>query len=88
KNSIFSYFCSISYSIGIVHPLAIFVDSYGTGSVPDNELVEIINKNFDLRPGMIAKELMLENPIYERTSVYGHFGRDEFTWEQPKKIVR
>ena len=51
------------------------------------ELIEIIKKNFDLRPGMIVQELDLWKPIYNKTAAYGHFGREEFTWEQPKKLT-
>ncbi|KAF7727055.1 methionine adenosyltransferase sam2 [Apophysomyces ossiformis] len=76
----------LSYAIGVAEPLSIFVDSYGTGSKPDAELVEIIRKNFDLRPGVIVKELDLFKPIYKQTAAYGHFGRPEFTWEQPKEL--
>ncbi|KAI8144692.1 S-adenosylmethionine synthase [Fennellomyces sp. T-0311] len=76
----------LSYAIGVAEPLSIFVDTYGTGSKPDVELVEIIRKNFDLRPGVIVKELDLFKPIYQKTAAYGHFGREEFTWEQPKQL--
>ncbi|KAJ5066301.1 s-adenosylmethionine synthetase [Anaeramoeba ignava] len=76
----------VSYSIGVSEPLSIFVDSYGTGKVSDRKLVEIIKKNFDLRPFYIIKELGLLNPIYTKTSTYGHFGREEFSWEIPKKL--
>jgi len=79
----------VSYSIGVAKPLSVFVDSYGTGKVSDAQLLEIVNKNFDLRPGMIRKELNLARPIYEKTAYHGHFGRNDpdFTWEQPKKLV-
>eukprot|EP00732_Lithocolla_globosa_P002641 Lithocolla_globosa_v1_NODE_1799_length_2327_cov_31.830620.p1 type:complete len:332 gc:universal NODE_1799_length_2327_cov_31.830620:1860-865(-) len=75
-----------SYAIGVAEPLSIFVDSYGTSSKSNDELLTIVKKNFDLRPGMIAKELNLWNPVYEKTASYGHFGRSEFTWEQPKDL--
>lgn len=77
----------ISYSIGIAEPLAVYIDTYGTGSMSNKELLEIVKKNFDLRPGMIIKALDLRKPIYQETACYGHFGRSEFTWEQPKKLV-
>ncbi|KAI9310737.1 S-adenosylmethionine synthase [Dichotomocladium elegans] len=76
----------LSYAIGVAEPLSIFVDTYGTGAKPDAELVEIIRKNFDLRPGVIVKDLDLFKPIYQQTAAYGHFGREEFTWEQPKVL--
>eukprot|EP01098_Paradermamoeba_levis_P003056 TRINITY_DN1428_c0_g1_i1.p2 TRINITY_DN1428_c0_g1~~TRINITY_DN1428_c0_g1_i1.p2 ORF type:complete len:385 (+),score=143.13 TRINITY_DN1428_c0_g1_i1:125-1279(+) len=79
----------VSYSIGVAKPLSIFVDSYGTGKKSDEELLDIVNKNFDLRPGVIRRELKLARPIYEKTAYHGHFGRNDpdFTWEQPKKLV-
>ncbi|KAK0551483.1 methionine adenosyltransferase sam2 [Tilletia horrida] len=78
----------LSYAIGVAEPLSIFVDSYGTGSVSDEELVTIIRKNFDLRPGVIVNALGLQKPIYHKTASYGHFGRPEFSWEQPKTLTR
>lgn len=76
----------ISYSIGIAHPLSITIFSYGSSTKSESELLEIVKNNFDLRPGMIVQELDLKKAIYSKTSTYGHFGRDEFTWEQPKKL--
>lgn len=64
-----------------------FVDTYGTSSGKSNsELLKIINDNFDMRPGRIAQELNLFKPQYRKTACYGHFGRDEFSWEKPKKL--
>jgi S-adenosylmethionine synthetase len=79
----------ISYAIGVAEPLSLFVDTYGTGKRSDQEIVEIVKKNFDLRPGVIIRELNLLRPIYQRTAAYGHFGRHEadFTWETPKKLA-
>jgi len=78
----------VSYSIGVAHPLSIFVDTYGTGSKSDEEILSIIKKNFDLRPGIISRDLKLKRPIYQKTAAFGHFGRNDpdFTWEQPKKL--
>ncbi|KAH7103976.1 methionine adenosyltransferase [Auriculariales sp. MPI-PUGE-AT-0066] len=76
----------LSYAIGVAEPLSIFVDSYGTGTKSDPELVEIIRKNWDLRPGIIVKELDLAKPKYLHTASYGHFGKPEYTWEQPKTL--
>jgi len=78
----------VSYGIGLAHPLSVFVDSYGTGMYSDADLTKIINHNFDLRPGMIIKELELRKPFYRKTSAYGHFGRaePEFKWEHSKKL--
>lgn len=74
----------VSYAIGVAEPLSIFVSSYGTGLKSDAELLKIVKANFDLRPGKIVKDLDLKRPIYQKTACYGHFGRPEFTWEQPK----
>lgn len=76
----------MSYAIGIAEPLSLFVETYGTSNKNSRELVEIINKNFDLRPGVIVKELNLINPIYCRTAKNGHFTDQTFPWEQPKKL--
>jgi S-adenosylmethionine synthetase len=77
----------VSYAIGVAHPLSIFVSSYGTGAKSDADLLDIVKNNFDLRPGVIVKELDLKRPIYQKTASYGHFGRTDFTWEQAKKLV-
>lgn len=76
----------VSYAIGVAHPLSIFVDTYGTGVKTNAEILEIIKQNFDLRPGVIVKELDLWRPIYQETAAYGHFGREQFPWEKPKKL--
>merc|ERR1719219_2193801 len=78
----------VSYAIGVSHPLSIFVDSYGKSNKSSNkQLTDIVMHNFDLRPGAIRKELDLKRPIYQATSTYGHFGRPEFPWEQPKELT-
>ncbi|KAK8820717.1 S-adenosylmethionine synthetase 2 [Blastocystis sp. ATCC 50177/Nand II] len=77
----------LSYAIGVNHPLSIHVDTYGTSEKSEAELVDIINKNFDLRPGCIIRELGLDKPIFKATASYGHFGRDEFPWEKCKELV-
>jgi len=78
----------VSYSIGIAHPMSLFVNSYGTGKKSDAELLEIVKKNFDLRPGMIIRALNLRRPIYRKTAAFGHFGREDpdFEWEKPKAL--
>ncbi|KAJ8061017.1 hypothetical protein OCU04_010096 [Sclerotinia nivalis] len=76
----------LSYAIGVAEPLSIFVDTYGTSSKTSDELVEIIRANFDLRPGVIVKELDLAKPIYFKTAKNGHFTSQEFTWEKPKTL--
>jgi len=77
----------LSYAIGVAHPLSIFVTGYGTSkNYTDEQLTKIVSHNFDLRPGIIVRDLDLKKPIYQKTSSYGHFGRSEFTWEQPRAI--
>jgi len=76
----------VSYAIGVADPLSVFVETYGTHSRPLKEIYEIINRNFDLRPGIIIRELKLRRPVFAETASYGHFGRSEFTWEQPKQL--
>ncbi|KAG7280151.1 hypothetical protein CRUP_003778 [Coryphaenoides rupestris] len=71
----------------VSRPLSISVFHYGTSTRDEDELLQIVQNNFDLRPGMIVKELDLKRPIYEATACYGHFGRDEFPWEKPKTLV-
>jgi S-adenosylmethionine synthetase len=76
-----------SYAIGVAEPLSVHVDTYGTSDKTSEELVEIINKNFDMRPGVIVRELSLDRPIYLQTAKNGHFGTNQsFTWEQPKTL--
>ena len=80
----------VAYSIGIAKPLSIFVNSYGTvkEGYSDKKLIEIVEKNFDLRPGIIIRDLKLKTPLYARTACGGHFSREDqgFPWEVPKKL--
>jgi S-adenosylmethionine synthetase len=71
----------IAYAIGVADPVSIDVDTYGTGVLPDHQLVKIVREVFDLRPKKIIERLHLLRPIYRETAAYGHFGRSEFTWE-------
>ena len=73
--------------ITVAEPLSIFVDTYGTGTKTNDELVQIIRKNWDLRPGMIVQALELQKPQYLQTAAYGHFGNPSYSWEKVKKIV-
>merc|ERR1712131_301332 len=78
----------VSYAIGVAHPISVFVTGYGTSDkYNDDQLTQIVNANFDLRPGIIVRDLDLKKPIYSATASYGHLGRPEFKWEQPKNIV-
>jgi len=76
----------VSYAIGISRPLSIFVNSYGTSKLSDGHLLDVIEENFDLRPGIIVKDLNLRQPIYQQTASYGHFGRKGFTWETARNL--
>lgn len=72
----------ISYAIGVAKPVSIFVDTFGTGKVSDEEIVKIIERNFELTPRGIIDSLDLERPIYTKTTNYGHFGKEELSWER------
>ena len=76
----------LSYAIGVAEPLSVYVDTYGTSSKSDAELVQIIKNNFNLKPGVIVRDLELQKPIYRQTAFGGHFGRSEFSWERPKEL--
>ncbi|KAK0147576.1 S-adenosylmethionine synthase isoform type-2 [Merluccius polli] len=76
----------VAYAIGVAHPLSVSIFHYGTSQHTERELLKIVEMNFDLRPGVIVRELDLKKPIYQRTAAYGHFGREDFTWERPKKL--
>lgn len=78
----------VSYAIGVAEPLSVNIDTYGTSNISEEDILKIINNNFDLRPGLIAKQLDLKKPKYQKTAAYGHFGRNnkDFTWETPKKL--
>lgn len=75
------------YAIGVAEPVSVVVDTFGTGKVSEQRLVELVRKYFDLTPRSIAKELKLTTPIYEKTAAYGHFGRPEFEWEKTDKAA-
>lgn len=78
----------LSYAIGVAQPTSVMVDTFGTGRISDEKLVEIIRENFDLRPAGIIKMLDLRRPIYKQTAAYGHFGRDDLDlpWEKLDKV--
>lgn len=78
----------LSYAIGVAHPTSIMVDTFGTGRIGDEKLVEIIRENFDLRPAGIIKMLDLRRPLYKQTAAYGHFGRTDIDlpWEKLDKV--
>ncbi len=77
----------IAYAIGVSHPVSVMVDTYGTGKIPDEKITELVKKHFDMRPRAIIEHLKLLRPIYRKSAVYGHFGREDpdFTWEKTDK---
>jgi S-adenosylmethionine synthetase len=77
----------ISYAIGVAHPISVFVNTSGTGKLPDDEILELVKKHFDMRPKAVIEQLQLLRPIYRKTAVFGHFGRDDpdFKWERTDK---
>jgi S-adenosylmethionine synthetase len=79
------FMVQLSYVIGHADPLSIYVDTFGTGKLPEEKLVSLIRHNFQLTPRGIINSLNLLNPTYRKTACYGHFGRDEFTWEKTDK---
>jgi S-adenosylmethionine synthetase len=79
----------VSYAIGIARPLSICIESFGTGKVDDQVIIDLINKHFDLRPGAIIESMQLRRPIYRQTATYGHFGRTDIDvpWEKTDKAA-
>jgi S-adenosylmethionine synthetase len=77
----------VSYAIGVAAPISVAVETFGTGHIPDTEIVALVDKHFDLRPGAIIRDLDLRRPIYQQTAAYGHFGRldVELPWERTDK---
>ena len=77
----------VAYVIGVSHPLSVSVETFGTGKITQETLVNLINKHFDLRPAAIIRDFNLRRPIYRQTAAYGHFGRDDLDlpWEKTDK---
>lgn len=76
----------IAYAIGVSRPVSVFVDTFGTGALPDGEIADIVVKEFDLRPYAIIKALSLRRPIYAQTAAYGHFGKPQLPWERCDRV--
>ncbi|HBF09575.1 MAG TPA: methionine adenosyltransferase, partial [Gammaproteobacteria bacterium] len=78
----------VSYAIGVAEPTSISINTFGTGKIADERIVELVRENFELRPRGIITSLDLERPIYRPTATYGHFGRENlgFTWENTDKV--
>ena len=79
----------LAYAIGVAHPVSIMVETFGTGKVDEEKIVELVKKTFDLRPAGIIKMLDLRRPIYRQTAAYGHFGRTDvdLPWEKTDKAA-
>jgi S-adenosylmethionine synthetase len=75
----------VSYAIGVAEPTSISVETFGTGRLPEDKLIALVRRHFDLRPYGLTEMLDLARPIYQATAAYGHFGRNEFPWEQTNK---
>jgi S-adenosylmethionine synthetase len=77
----------VCYAIGVARPLSLMVETFGTGKISDERIIELINTHFDLRPAAIIHDLNLRRPIYKATAAYGHFGRDDIDapWERIDK---
>ncbi|MEU9865323.1 methionine adenosyltransferase [Streptomyces sp. NPDC047971] len=78
----------VAYAIGKAEPVGLFVETFGTGTLPDEEIQDVVGEVFDLRPAAIIRDLDLKRPIYAQTSAYGHFGRElpDFTWERTDRV--
>jgi S-adenosylmethionine synthetase len=77
----------ISYAIGVAQPISVMINTFGTGKIPDEKILDLVKKNFDMRPKAIIEHLNLLRPIYKKTALFGHFGRNDpdFTWEKTDK---
>ena len=77
----------VAYAIGVARPLSLLIETFGTEKISRKAIVELVQENFDLRPGAILRDLDLRRPVYQPTAAYGHFGRtgDGFTWERTDK---
>lgn len=94
KNVVASGVCAkcevqVAYAIGVAEPVSVMIDTFGTGTIPDARIAEIVREVFDLRPRAIIEQLDLLRPIYRKTAAYGHFGRElpEFSWEKKDKAA-
>jgi len=78
----------LAYAIGIAEPVSLYVNTFGTNKIPENQIEDMVRKNFDMKPSGIISQLDLKRPIYKKTASYGHFGRNEpeFTWEKTDRV--
>ena len=79
----------VSYAIGVAQPISISIETFGTNKIPDQQILDLINRHFDLRPGAIIRDLNLRRPLYHQTASYGHFGRQDalFPWEETNRAA-
>ena len=77
----------VAYAIGVARPVSVFVETFGTGRLPDDRIAEIVKREIDLRPAAIIDALGLRRPIFRETAVYGHFGREQFSWERTDRVA-
>ena len=77
----------IAYAIGVARPVSVFIDTQGTGVIPDSDISRIVSENFDLRPAQIINHFDLRRPIYLPTAAYGHFGKDGVSWEKTDRAA-
>ena len=77
----------LAYAIGVADPVSIWVETFGTATRPEDEIAMLIREHFQLKPAGIISSLGLLKPIYQKTAAYGHFGRDEFRWEDTDKLA-
>lgn len=87
KNLVASGICrkaqlQVAYAIGMAHPVSVYVNTFGTGIISDEDIAKVVTEVFDMRPRAIIKKLRLDGPVYRKTSNYGHFGRKGFAWEE------
>jgi S-adenosylmethionine synthetase len=75
----------LAYAIGVAEPVSVMADTFGTGTIPNSQITELIRANFKLTPKGIIEALDLRRPVYRPTAAYGHFGRTGFTWERTDK---
>ena len=77
----------ISYAIGVAQPVSVMVNTFGTGMIPEEQILKLVTDNFDMKPKAIIEQLLLQRPIYRKTAVFGHFGREDpdFAWEKTDK---
>ena len=79
----------LAYVIGVAEPVSLYVNTFGTNKIPEKQIIDLVRKNFDMKPLEIISQLDLKRPIYKKTASYGHFGRNEpeFTWEKTDKAA-